>query len=515
MSKKLLKSTAVVGGFTLISRILGFIRDVVIAHTFGAGAATDAFFIAFKIPNFLRRLFAEGAFSQAFTPILSEYKTKRNHSEVKTLVNDVAGHLGGILLMVTIVSMLAAPLLVFIFAPGFYNDPYKYNLTVSMLQITFPYLFFIALTAFGGAILNTYGKFAVPAITPVFLNICFIIGALGFASYFNPPIMVLVWAVFIAGIVQLGFQLPFLARINLLPKPRFKKDEGVTRVYKLMIPALFGVSVSQINLLVDTLMASFLVTGSISWLYYSDRLMEFPVGIFGLALATVMLPDLSKSVARGDMSKYNNTLDWALRWVFVIGVPSMLGLVLLSSPILTTLFYSGSGEFTENDVIMTAHSLMAYSLGLLGFVLIKVLASGFFARQDTRTPVKIAAIAMAINMILNIALIFPLAHAGLALATSLAALLNASLLYRGLRKQEVYTPQPGWRSLFIHISLAAIAMIVILWLGSGSLSDWINMTLLDRALQLFIWIIIGMVVYILSLFAVGFRLRHVQLVTSS
>jgi putative peptidoglycan lipid II flippase len=512
MSKKLLKSTAVVGGFTLISRVLGFIRDVVIAHTFGAGAATDAFFIAFKIPNFLRRLFAEGAFSQAFTPILSEYKTKRSHSEVQTLVNNVAGHLGGILLMVTIVSMLAAPLLVLIFAPGFYNDSYKYNLTVSMLQITFPYLFFIALTAFGGAILNTYGKFAVPAITPVFLNICFIIGALGFASYFDPPIMVLVWAVFIAGLVQLGFQLPFLARINLLPKPRFKKDEGVKRVYKLMIPALFGVSVSQINLLVDTLMASFLITGSVSWLYYSDRLMEFPVGIFGLALATVMLPDLSKSVARGDMSKYNNTLDWALRWVFLIGVPSMLGLVLLSSPILTTLFYSGSGQFTENDVIMTARSLMTYSVGLLGFVLIKVLASGFFSRQDTRTPVKIAAIAMAVNMILNIILIFPLAHAGLALATSLAALLNASLLYRGLRKQEVYTPLAGWRNLFIRISIAAIAMIVILWWGSGSLSYWINMTLLDRALQLFMWIIVGMLVYILTLFAVGFRLRHMKLI---
>ncbi len=512
MSKKLFKSTAVVGGFTLISRVLGFVRDVVIAHTFGAGATTDAFFVAFKIPNFLRRLFAEGAFSQAFTPILSEYKTKRDHNEIKTLVNNVAGHLGGILLMVTIVSMLAAPLLVFIFAPGFYNDPAKFNLTVSMLQITFPYLFFIALTAFAGAILNTYGKFAVPALTPVLLNLCFIVGALSFASYFQPPIMVLVWAVFIAGIVQLGFQLPFLARLNLLPKPRFKKDAGVKRVYKLMIPALFGVSVSQINLLVDTLMASFLISGSVSWLYYSDRLMEFPIGIFGIALATVMLPDLSKSVARGDMSKYNNTLDWALRWVFLIGVPSMLGLILLASPMLTTLFYSG--QFTENDVIMTARSLMTYSVGLLGFVLIKVLASGFFARQDTRTPVKIAVIAMVVNMILNLAFIVPFAHAGLALATSIAALLNAALLYRGLRKQEVYTPQTGWRSLFIRISIASIAMIVILWFGSGSLSTWINMTILDRALQLLMWIIVGMLAYILTLFAVGFRLRHAQLVTN-
>jgi putative peptidoglycan lipid II flippase len=322
--------------------------------------------------------------------------------------------------------------------------------------------------------------------------------------------MVLVWAVFIAGILQLGFQLPFLARLNLLPKPRFKKDAGVKRVYKLMIPALFGVSVSQINLLVDTLMASFLISGSVSWLYYSDRLMEFPIGIFGIALATVMLPDLSKSVARGDMSKYNNTLDWALRWVFLIGVPSMLGLILLASPMLTTLFYSG--QFTENDVIMTARSLMTYSVGLLGFVLIKVLASGFFARQDTRTPVKIAVIAMTVNMVLNLALIVPLAHAGLALATSIAALLNAALLYRGLRKQEVYTPQAGWLALFIRISLAAVAMIAILWWGSGSLSSWINMTILERVLQLFILIIAGMLVYIVTLFAVGFRLRHVKLI---
>ncbi len=296
---------------------------MVIAHTFGAGISTDAFFVAFKIPNFMRRLFAEGAFSQAFTPVLSEYKTQRDPRAVKDLVNNVAGHLGTVLLVFTLTCIVIAPLLVLIFAPGFFQHQEKYDLTVDMLRITFPYLWLIALTAFAGAVLNTYGRFAVPALTPVLLNICLIVAALWFTPYFDQPVMVLAWAVFIGGILQLLFQLPFLYRLHLLPKPCFnRRDEGVRRIYRLMIPALFGVSVSQINLLIDTLMASFLITGSVSWLYYSDRLMEFPLAIFGLALATVMLPDLSKSVARGDTDKYNNTLDWALRWVFLIAVPS-------------------------------------------------------------------------------------------------------------------------------------------------------------------------------------------------
>lgn len=457
MTKKLLKSTAVVGGFTLISRILGFIRDVVIAYVFGASTSTDAFFVAFKIPNFMRRLFGEGAFSQAFIPVLSEYKTQRDKAEVKHLVNHVAGHLGGVLLLVTIIGIVIAPLLVLIFAPGFFQNKEKYDLTIAMLQITFPYLLFIALTAFAGAVLNTYGQFAVPALTPVLLNVCLIGAALWIAPSLEQPVMALAYAVFFAGLIQLAFQLPFLHRLHLLPKPSFKRhDEGVSRIYRLMLPALFGVSVSQINLLIDTLMASFLVTGSISWLYYSDRLMEFPLAIFGLALATVMLPDLSKSVAQGDMQKYSKTLDWALRWLFLIVIPSMLGLIVLAAPILTTLFHNG--EFSDNDVIRTSHSLIAYSVGLVGFVLIKILASGFYSRQDTRTPVKIAVIAMVANMVLNLILIWPLAHAGLALATSLAALLNAGLLYRGLRTEGVFQPQPGWRRFLLRIAMASGCM---------------------------------------------------------
>jgi len=510
MSNKLFKSAAMVGGLTLVSRILGFIRDIVIAYSFGASTSTDAFFVAFKIPNFMRRLFAEGAFSQAFTPVLSEYKTKRDKTEVKHLVDHVFGNLGGILLIVTVIGIVIAPLLVLIFAPGFIQNKEKYDLTVAMLQITFPYLLFIALTAFAGAILNTYGKFAVPAFTPVFLNLTLIGGAVWFAPHLEQPVMALAYAVFFAGIIQLAFQLPFLYRLHLLPRPRYqKKEEGVQRIYRLMIPALFGVSVTQINLLIDTLMASFLVTGSISWLYYSDRLMEFPLAIFGIALATVMLPDLSKSVARGDKESYNKTLDWALRWVFLIATPSMLGLVILAGPILATLFYNG--EFGNNDVMMSARSLIAYALGLVGFVLIKVLASGFYSRQDTRTPVKIAVIAMVANIVLNLALIVPLAHAGLALATSLAALLNASLLYLGLRKDKVFQPRPGWFIFILRILMASLCLTLLLKWGSGSLADWLNIGTWERALQLTGWIVTGVLVYFASLAVFGFRLHHISL----
>ncbi|MFK5969588.1 MAG: murein biosynthesis integral membrane protein MurJ [Candidatus Marithrix sp.] len=512
MSKKLLKSTAMVGGLTLISRILGFTRDVVIAHIFGASVSTDAFLVAFKIPNFMRRLFAEGAFSQAFTPILSEYQTQRGKTEVKHLVDHVAGNLGGILFWITVIGVVIAPILVMIFAPGFIQYPEKFDLAVEMLRITFPYLLFIALTAFAGAVLNTYGQFAIPAITPVFLNLCLISSALWLTAYFEKPIIALAYGVLIAGIVQLTFQLPFLYRLKLLPRPRFNRhDEGVKRIHHLMIPALFGVSVSQINLLMDTLMASFLVTGSVSWLYYSDRLMEFPVGVFGLALATVMLPNLSRAIARDDINSYNNTLDWALRWVFLIATPAMFGLMILSGPILATLFYGG--EFTDSDIIKTNYSLMAYATGLLGFILIKVLASGFYSRQDTRTPVKIGVISMVTNIVLNLILIWHLAHIGLALATSAAALLNASLLYRGLRKQNLFQPQVGWKLLLLRIFLANISMAVLLWWGSDYLSVWFTMTVLERVYNLFGLIIIGMLTYVSCLFIFGLRIRHISLNT--
>ena len=509
MLNKLLKSTAIVGGVTLISRIFGFIRDVVIAHTFGAGVATDAFLVAFKIPNFMRRLFAEGAFSQAFTPVLSEYKTQRDKEEVQDLVNHVAGSLGGLLAIITVIGVLSAPLLIIIFAPGFLNQPEKYHLTIDMLKLTFPYLFFIALTAFAGSVLNTYGKFAIPAFTPVLLNLCMISATLFLSPYFEQPVMALAWGVFIAGIVQLSFQIPFLLRLGLLPRPRFNlKHEGVSRIHRLMLPALFGVSVSQINLLFDTLLASFLITGSVSWLYYSDRLMEFPVGVFGLALATVILPNLSKLVAKQDHESFEATLDWALRWVFLIGVPCTFGLATLAVPMLTTLFYGG--EFSQLDITQASRSLIAYSVGLTGFVLIKVLASGFYSRQDTKTPVKVAVVSMVSNMLLNLAFIYHLQHVGLALATSLAALINASLLYYYLRQQQVFTPLAGWQAFLIRIAAATTFMAVLLAWGSGSIEYWVAISLFDRVTQLFLWIGIGAVSYFGGLFMFGMRLHHIH-----
>jgi putative peptidoglycan lipid II flippase len=504
----LLKATATVGGFTLISRVLGFIRDVVLANTFGAGAAMDAFLVAFKIPNFMRRLFAEGAFAQAFVPVLSEYKSRRSHAEVRDLIDHTCGALGGTLILVSAVGIVAAPLLISVFAPGFWHFPDKFALSSDMLRITFPYIFLISLTAFAGSILNTYGRFAVPAITPVILNLCLIGMAWWGALWFDTPIMAIAWAVFIAGVLQLLFQLPFLSRLELLPRPKIQRDhDGVKRILALMLPAIFGVSVTQINLLLDTLLASFLVTGSVSWLYYADRLLEFPVGVFGIALATVMLPSLSKSLANNNLEEYAKNLDWSLRWVFLIGLPCTVGLVVLATPVLLTLFYRG--EFSLHDASMSAQSLMAYSLGMLGFVLIKILASGFYARQDTRTPVRIAVIAMFANMSLNLLLIWSLAHVGLALATACAATLNAALLYRALRRADLYQPFSGWHALLLRLLAASLVMGVALLLASQSIS-WLELSTFVRAALLMALIGGGALIYVATLFGLGWRLGHVH-----
>jgi putative peptidoglycan lipid II flippase len=507
MSSRLLKSTASVGAFTFLSRVLGFVRDMMIARLFGAGAGTDAFFVAFKIPNFLRRLFAEGAFSQAFVPVLSEYKTQREHEELRRLADHVAGTLGVVLFLVTLVGVVTAPVLVMIFAPGFIGDPGKYGLTVDLLRITFPYLLFVSLTALAAGILNTFGRFGVPAVTPVFLNLSMIGAALWLAPRMAEPVTALAWGVFIAGVAQLLFQIPFLARVRVLPRPRWGwRHEGVQRVLRLMLPAIFGSSVAQINLLFDTLLASFLVTGSVSWLYYSDRLMEFPLGVFGIALATVLLPSLSRQHAEASREGFSNTLDWGLRWVMVIGVPAGVGLLVLAGPMLTTLFQYR--EFTTHDVEMARLSLMAYSVGLLPFILIKVLAPGFFSRQDTRTPVRIGVIAMLTNMVLNVILIFPLAHAGLALATSLAAFLNAALLYRALRREQVYVPGAGWSALLLRVGAASAVMGGLLWYGSGELSAWYAWGAAERSARLLLWIALGGVAYLAVVWLLGLRPRH-------
>ncbi len=492
----------------MLSRILGFVRDLVLARMFGADAATDAFFVAFKIPNFLRRLFAEGAFSMAFVPVLTEFRTKRSFDELREFVDRMAGTFGLVLLLTTLVGVLAAPVLIMVFAPGFIGeDEGKYQLAVEMLRLTFPYLFFISLTAFAGSILNAHHRFGIPAFTPVLLNLSLIGCALWLSPLMEQPVVALAWGVLIAGAVQFMFQFPFLRQLRLLPRPRVAfRDKGVMKVMRLMIPALFGVSVSQLNLLLDTLIASFLVSGSISWLYYSDRLMEFPVGILGVALATVILPNLSRKHAEKSPEEFSDTLDWALRLMVLLGIPAAVGLLLLAGPLLTTLFYSEA--FTDQDVAMATRSLMAYAPGLMAIILIKVLAPGFYAQQDTRTPVKIGIIAMAVNMLLNILLVFPLAHAGLALATSLSSALNAYLLYRGLVASGVYHPKAGWVWLSGRVAAASLVMGGLIILGTGEISTWFEMGGWGRVWSLSLLILSAIASYFALLFISGIRPRH-------
>jgi len=500
---------------TLISRVLGLARDIIFANLFGASGGTDAFFVAFKIPNFMRRLFAEGAFSQAFVPVFSEYKETRSFNELKDLINHVAGTLGGFLLILSIFGSLAAPLLVYVFAPGF-TDEARFQLTADMLTITFPYILFIALTAFAGGILNSFNKFAVPAFTPVLLNLCLISAAIWGADYFAQPIMALAWGVAAAGLLQLLFQLPFLLQLKLLPKPKFKAAHaGVKKIQKLMLPAIIGSSVAQINLLLDTIIASFLVAGSVSWLYYSDRLVEFPLGVFGIALATVILPSLSKQHAKQSTEQFSQTLDWALKLTSLIAIPAALGLLLLASPLISTLF--GYGEFSKSDTNMSSLSLMAYALGLPAFIYIKVLAPGYYARQDTKTPMRIGIMAMIANMFLNLLFVVPLVmtdfagpHVGLALATTASAYMNATMLYQGLKRQGIYQRQSGWGKLWIQIILANTAMGAFIFIFSPNTETWLGWGLLERAPYLLGYVCIAICIYTCSLLLLGLRPRHLK-----
>ena len=509
MSGSLLRSTGIVGASTAASRVFGFVRDVVIAQTFGASAGADAFFVAFRIPNFLRRLFAEGAFAQAFVPVLSEYRAGRDAADVRDLASHVFGALVGALTVVTVVGIVAAPVLIAVFAPGFVSDPAKYALAVEMVRITFPYVFFISLVAFAGGMLNTYGRFAVPAFTPILLNLCLIGAALWLAPVLDVPVVALAWGVLAAGIVQLLFQFPFLAALGMLVRPRLRRaHEGVARVISLMLPAVFGVSVSQINLLVDTMIASFLVTGSVSWLYYSDRMVEFPLGVFGIALATVILPHLSRQHTDASHQSFSDTLDWALRLVVLIATPAAVGLGVLAAPILTTLFQYG--EFSAHDVEMAARSLLAFAFGLLAFAAIKVLATGYFSRQDTRTPVRIGVIAMLANIVLNLLLVIPLAHAGLALATTLSAFLNAGLLLRGLVARGVYRPRPGWGGFLVRVAVGNLALGAVLWMMRGEPAVWLDAQAATRALRLCGFVGLGMILYAALMLGLGVRRRDLE-----
>jgi len=490
----------------MMSRVLGFVRDIVIARFFGASEGTDAFFVAFKIPNFMRRLFAEGAFSQAFVPVLSEYKETQSAEALKELIAKTAGTLATVLFFITLLGVIGAPILIYIFAPGFELEGSRHDLAVDMLRLTFPYLMFISLTAMAGGVLNTFGKFAIPAITPVLLNLSFLAAMFWLSPLLDKPIMALAWAVLLAGIAQLAFQFPFLKQLGLMPKLSFgRKHAGVKKIMKLMLPALFGVSVTQINLLVDTLLASFLVAGSVSWLYFSDRLVEFPLGIFGIALATVILPNLSKSHAAGKVEDFSASLDLGLRWVVLLGTPAAVGLFFLAQPMLATLFQYDA--FTASDVDNASLSLMAYAIGLPAFILVKVLVPGFTSRQDMKTPVKIGMIAVASNMLMSVTLVWFFQHAGLALATSMAAFVNAGLLLVALLKEGAFKPQPGWFIFLVKVLLANLSVAVI-YVYDYSALQWYEWGVFDRALHLTLEILAVILLYVTTAFLVGIRPRH-------
>lgn len=503
----LLRALATVGSMTFISRILGFVRDTLIARIFGAGLMTDAFFVAFKIPNLLRRLFAEGAFSQAFVPVLSEYKNQRSLDETHALVNNVGSLLLIALLLVTIVGVIAAPIIVAISAPNYVGQADKFGITVDLLRITFPYIFFISMASLAGAVLNSYQRFFVQAFTPVWLNISFIVAALFFAHYFERPIMVLAWAVFVGGVLQLAYQIPYLIKIGFIPRFRWNpQDEGARRILRLMGPAIFGVSIAQISLLINTIFATYLVTGSVSWLYYADRLMEFPTGILGVALGTILLPSLSRSVADKDTVEYSKLMDWGLRLTFILAAPAAVALVVLSAPLVICLFHYG--KFNPHDVLMTQQALIAYSLGLLGLILVKVLAPGFYARQNIKTPVKIAIFTLASTQLMNLIFywVTDLKHAGLALSIGLGACLNAGLLFYHLRKGQLFIPKAGWVVFMLKLVVALVVMGVVLYFVAGDAQNWLQYRLIQRLINMTGLVLLGAVSYFTSLYALGFRL---------
>lgn len=514
LSGHLFKSTAVVGIMTLVSRILGFVRDMVVARYFGADAATDAFFVAFRIPNFLRRLFAEGSFAQAFVPILSDYRESRDREGMRQFLDRASGSLALIVLLISLAGVIAAPVLILIFAPGFWSQQGQFELSSAMLRITFPYLFFVTLTAFAGGILNAHGRFAIPAITPALLNIVMIAAALWLAPKLAVPVTALAWGVLLAGMVQLALQIPALMTAGLLPRPRIGFAEpDVRRLLKRMAPAIFGVSVTQVNLLVDTFIASFLVSGSVSWLYYSDRLVEFPLGVFGVAMGTAILPHLAKSHAREDDKGFSNAMDWGLRWVLIIGLPATIGLMVLAEPLMSTLFQYD--EFGSRDVAMAGRSLLTYSTGLVGFIAVKILASGFNARHDLHTPVRFGFFSMIANLFMCLVLVFPLAglgwgHAAVAGSTALAALFNAGLLLYKLLKMGVIQPQPDWPAYLARLLAGNVAMGLLLAQIAADL-PWQSWSAHERIISLMLCIAMGGAAYFATLWMCGMRPAHLAL----
>ena len=510
----LLRSAATVSSFTLLSRIAGLIRDILVARAFGAGPLTDAFWVAFRIPNLLRRLFAEGAFAQAFVPILGRARTERSEAEVRVVLDRVALLLTVVLMAVTALGVLAAPWVVTGMASGLRgaDRAASFDAAVWMTRMMFPYIICMSLVAFASGVLNTWRRFAVPAFTPVLLNVSMIAACLWLAPHIDPPIHALAVGVMAGGVLQLALQWAALRRIGLLPRFSLRVREAwadpvVHRIVKQMAPATLGVSVAQVSLLINTNIATWLQSGSVTWLSYADRLMEFPTALLGVALGTVLLPSLSAANARGDTQTYSALLDWGLRLTLLLGLPGAVGMALLSEGLIATLFHYGA--FAAGDVLQTRLAVMAYSVGLIGLLSIKILAPGFYARHDIRTPVKIAVGVLVVTQLLNLLLVPTLAHAGLALAIGLGACLNAALLLAILLRRGVYVPAAGWPGFLLRMAPALAGLAALLWQANQRI-DWL--ALQAHGGQRVGWLIAVLgcagIVYFGLLLLCGFRPRH-------
>ncbi len=503
----LLKALTMMSGMTLVSRVFGFIRDMVIARIFGAGFAMDAFAVAFILPNLLRRIFAEGAFSQAFVPVLMEYKQLKDSKSTRLFLAKISGLLSFVLIIASAIGIVAAPWIMLVSAPGFENEPEKFDLAIQLLRITFPYILFVSLSSLASSILNTWNQFAIPAFAPTLLNISFIICALFLAPYCHPPILALSIAVFVGGLLQLLLQLPYVKNIGMLVVPNFHfKDSAVWRVVRQMGPAIFGISVAQLSLVINTIFASFLVSGSISWIYYADRLMGLPVGLLAASLSTILLPLLSQHVVNRNQKHFSRLLDWAIRLSLVLSLPASVGLAILSMPIIQTLFMYD--QFTYYDAQMTQQALIAYSIGIVGIMLVKVFAPSFYAIKDMKTPVKVAILSIVLTQLMNGLFIWHLRHAGLALSIALGATFNAIMLWIFLRKHQLYQPNPGWAVFLSQLAFAVGMMAAVLVLLPVYLPCQWDGTLWQRAGWLMVLISAGGITYFAALYAIGLRLHH-------
>ena len=495
-NSSIFNSVKKVGGWTGISRVFGLIRDITTTSLLGASVFHDIFVVTLKIPNLFRRFFAEGAFNQAFIPVYSDYQKNNIEKDTKEFINSLAGTFVCILFVFTVLVLIFAPIFIFIFAPGFYFDDLKRELAVSVLRIMFPYLALISLVAFAGGIQNTHGRFSLPASTPIIFNVSLITAAVFIAPMFEIPIFALAWGVLVAGFVQLAIQVLPLKQINRLPIPRLDfSNSGSKKVFQLMIPAILAGGIIQINLLVDTIFASLLVTGSPTWLYVSDRLIQFPMGIFAIAIGTVLLPALSKIDFDNNKNEFISSLKKGQRFVLFIGIPSFIGLAFCSIDLVSTLFYRG--EFSENDVNQASLSLIAFSFGLPFFMLMKVLTPAFFARKDTKTPMYIALVSLVLNASLNylLAFVFNYGHVGIAVGSSIAAFVSIIILEIILVKKNIVKLQNPFNRFNFSILVSSVSLITFLYVTSLFI-NFIELSELERVFYLLLKIFLAMIIYL-------------------